>query len=173
MPGCKWIEGRSLLLFAGMSLFASVVEAQEPQPIAGDEALVVEQGDGGRYWQRDPQQDKGNDVARYPVEMAKAGIDGCVNIGFVIQPDGTTAGFRVLKSSLADRRARTAFGAALVRVVSKQRFVPGPENPGRLTGFASTFADFSLGRKGVKDRECRIDDLKAFILAVAEGTPAG
>lgn len=149
------------------------VAAQETSGIATDEALVVEDGEGGRYWSRDASV-ASSSVPRYPRAALVAGMTGCVNIGFIIEPDGTTSGHRVLigKTSFTGTRRRSTvigqFAQATVDMLKTFRYQPGPENPRRLRGFASTFADFSLEGSGGRGSECRIENLTAFMRAAAE-----
>lgn len=161
-----------------MAVSATPVAAQEDPGIADNEALVVEKGDEGRYWSRDVSASDGL-APRYPRNAVLARATGCVNIGFIIQPDGTTTGYRVLigKSSIFGGRQQSAvisqFAKATVDMIKQWRFQPGPGNPDRLRGFASTFADFSIGTGSGLGSECVIDDLGAFMRAAADRPPAG
>lgn len=142
--------------------------AHEQSGIEPGQVLVVEEGDGGRYWQSDGNGTKRG--PRYPGELLKEGVEGCVAVGFVIQPDGVPDAFRVLQfgASRPSREVGRKFAAALVQTLRYRRYLPGPENPRRLPGFAVERAGFGAGpdaERAMKrwSDECRIDDLGAFM----------
>ncbi|GAB3315888.1 energy transducer TonB [Luteimonas notoginsengisoli] len=156
----------SLLALVAVPAFADEPDAVLEQPgIGAGPALVVESNDGGRYWRLE---DAGEQRApAYPRSLVKAGIEGCVTVGYVIKPDGFPDAYRILRSraSLPSRNVARQMAAALVQMIAQRRYVPGPENPGRLPGFAAEYAVFGVGAGA----QCRIDDLGAFMRAGAEG----
>lgn len=66
----------------------------------------------------------------YPADLASRGVTGCVTLAFMIEPDGTTSGFRTLdgaassRSPIAKRQAIEAFAQAAAAAVSTWRFTP-------------------------------------------------
>ena len=101
-----------------------------------------------------------------PRDLVRAGVSGCVSITFLIAPDGSTSGFQLLHghsslpSTHPSRHAVTAFAKKLVDQVKDWRYVPGSDNPDRLPGLASTYANFSLGRDGTAENRCKVSGLR-------------
>ncbi|MGH8026337.1 MAG: energy transducer TonB [Pseudoxanthomonas sp.] len=170
MSGISRIKGAAFLL-AGMCLITAsfaASAAMEGAP-ASEKVVLVNGDDGKRFWQIS----QGADLApRFPADMVARNASGCVNLGFVILPDGSTTKIRMLKSVPRDTRVSRSFGAAAAQYVSKLRYEPGLENPERVQGFASIPADFHLDAKFVKD-QCKIEDLEAFIRAAAVDMAGG
>jgi hypothetical protein len=158
---------RRVLLAALLALALPAAGAQEQAVADTKRLLLVNVDDGGRYWRLDEAQARG--APKYPRELIREGIGGCVSIGFVIEPDGSTSGFRPLVTwtTRQSRQASLAFTRALEDLVRHQRYAPGPENPQRERGFASTWANFGITRDGsrpdMRDAGCRIEDLGAFM----------
>jgi len=167
-------QARQWAAATGLLLACSIVPvaAQEHAGIAENQVLVVEEEEGGRYWSRDFNV-ASSPAPQYPRAALIAGLTGCVNIGFVIQPDGSTSGHRLLigKASFTGGHRQSAvigqFAQATVDMLKTFRYQPGPENPQRLRGFASVFTDFTLDTGNDSGSQCKIDDLKAFMQAAA------
>jgi hypothetical protein len=143
-------------------------QSQETVPAGGAALLLVNEGDDGRYWQLDKAQ--AGRTPRFPVQVIQEGVAACVNIGFVIEPDGSTSQLRplVVWMDRPSREAARAFVVAMENVIKRRRYQPGPENPGRQRGFSSASANFGLSRTGAApdmwwSKECEIDDLGAFL----------
>lgn len=173
-----------LLRSAGIAVFliaflALPAAAQDNAGIASDEALLVEEDDAGRYWGKQTESAT-SQAPQYPREAAIAGASGCVNIGFIIQPDGTTTGYRRLigRSSFHAGGQHAAvlsqFTRSTIAMLKKWRYQPGPDNPDRLRGFASLHAAFSLDAIGGHEwtDACRIRKLGEFIQS-RQASPSG
>lgn len=84
----------------------------------------------------------------YPPAAARAGVDGCVVVGFVVGNDGKTDQFRVMKSrpnGSVNGPAAKGLENAAIYAASKWRFSPGPDNPRRMPALLQIPVDFSLG----------------------------
>lgn len=136
-----------------------------------DDTLVVLNSEDKRYWQMD--------VANaplkqpiYPVGLIRANVSGCVSIGFFIEPDGTTSGYRILKSSVIGARLSTKQKKIALAMFSKSalgslvaaRFVAGSGNPSKQRGFSQVPYTFSTAPNEKKIQgKCRIADLAVFL----------
>ncbi|MCA0393332.1 MAG: energy transducer TonB [Proteobacteria bacterium] len=167
-----WVGVAGLLAVQSMAHAVPAVEDEgEEQGLSPGEVLVVERGDGGRYWQLEINRDAKR-VPRYPQGLLEQGIEGCVNVGFVISAQGIPERFRILKSgsNQPSRQTIRQFGSAVVAVLKHWRWRPGPENPAAFPGFASVPMGFGVIEQrsgGAVDwhAHCRIEDLGAFMRA--------
>ena len=75
----------------------------------------------------------------YPADLASRDVTGCVTLAYMIEPDGTTSGFRTLdaaassRSPLAKRQAIEAFTRAAAAAASTWRYAPVGEARRTLT----------------------------------------
>lgn len=152
-----------------LSLSLSTAAAQDPVPrtpsTAADASVVLVDGPAGALlWERTTPAVQ----PRYPRAPMRAGVSGCVTIGFFIEPDGTTSGFQALKATTTaremDRRQASLgmFASAAAVAASQARYRPGPANPDRVRGFDTMKFEFSADR-GLEAADCAIDDVKAFL----------
>jgi hypothetical protein len=159
LPG-SWLLGLALL-----SGGVAAQEAGPPIPLDGS-VLILESGEGERYWQRTT----AIRPPAYPLGAVRKLASGCVNIGFTVKPDGTTDDFRVLKSATdaAPRRREAViakFAEASIKMIRKLHFVPGPENPARKPEFMAMSSQYAIG-EGFTET-CAIPDLREFLTAAA------
>lgn len=98
---------------------------------------------------------------RYPAEAARAGLEGCVVVGFVVGNDGKTDQFRVMKSpgGPIGRPASKWLENAALYAASQWKFSPGPDNPRRMPALLQIPVDFSLGGSSI-NRPCNPVDIK-------------
>lgn len=88
---------------------------------------------------------------RYPPEVFQSGIEGCVVVGMLVGSDGVPDQFRIMESSTSkgkgmDARKKKLLENASVSAMSRWRFAPGPDNPGRIPAFLQIPVDFTLDR---------------------------
>ncbi|GAB6195555.1 energy transducer TonB [Lysobacter xanthus] len=97
----------------------------------------------------------------YPADLAARGVTGCVTLAYVIEPDGSTSGFRTLdaaassRSPLAKRQAIEAFAQASAAAVSTWRFTPVADAARTLT---ATTVEFD-GKGSAAGRQCQAGDV--------------
>lgn len=98
---------------------------------------------------------------RYPPEAARAGLEGCVVVGFVVGNDGKTDQFRVMKSpgGPIGRSASKGLENAALYAASQWKFSPGPDNPRRMPALLQIPVDFSLGGTSM-NRPCDPVDIE-------------
>ena len=165
-----------LLMLSGISIASA-----EPLATNNDEVLIVRNHQDQRFW-------KGTSPASvlkppaYPKELLRAGVSGCVAIGFYIEPDGSTSNYRVLNSIVGDSKSRkfgkkdkqaitSMFGNAAVKSLEGLRFEPGTENPGKKRGFSYTHMSFSADALPLQST-CDIPDLEVFLRNKISPAPA-
>lgn len=96
----------------------------------------------------------------YPAAAARAGVEGCVVVGFVVGNDGKTDQFRVMKSfgGPIERSGAKALENAALYAASQWKFSPGPDNPRRMPALLQIPVDFSLGSSST-GRPCNPVDI--------------
>ena len=136
-----------------------------------DDVLVVLNTNDKRYWQIDVANSPLKPLP-YPAELLRSGVTGCIALGFFIEADGTTSGYRILNSSVVGSRlsvknkriALTMFSKAALESFVHTRFVAGPENPTKQRGFSQITYTYSLSASQTKkDGKCNIPDLALFL----------
>jgi len=154
-----------------LSSFAISTSVRAQTRLNLGDALIVLNTDDKRYWQMDT----ANAPLRrplYPADLLRADVSGCVSIGFFIEPDGTTSGYRILKSSLLSgklsakqkRVALAMFSKSALGSLVTARFVVGPENPSKQRGFSQM--PYSFATSANQDKmfgKCNIADLAVFL----------
>lgn len=136
-----------------------------------EDALVVLNSSDQRYWEMD----KTNEPIKqplYPVDLIREQVSGCVSIGFFIEADGTTSGYRILKSSVIGgkhsakqkKMALAMFSKAALESLVRVRFVAGRENPSKRRAFSQIPYSYSASRYDRKMHgNCTIPDLAIFL----------
>ncbi len=167
----KIVNTMRFLIFAFTSiLFLSSAHAQEIEK--APDLLVSLNIEDVRYWKMDVVNTPIK-PPKYPSDLLRAQVSGCVAIGFFIEPDGTTTGHRILDSKVeANRNSRASrtrmqehsvmqFAKMGLESLRTVRYLPGPENPERIRGFAYTY--FAYTAEDAPKLDCQIPDLVAFI----------
>ncbi len=138
--------------------------------------LLVNGEDGVRFWQ--PSEKSLGWVPRYPMGLGQDDEQGCIALGFKIQPDGVPVDFQVLQfaANKPTREVQRKFAASAMQALGHWRYEPGPENPERLPGYVVHVSSFYLKgdvAAGPADwsAACRIEDLGAFLRT--RGKPGG
>ena len=113
----------------------------------------------------------------YPSEYAAHQAEACLAIGYLINPDGTTSDFALLKSwtsmNVPSRSAQeywTAFAQASAQALSQWRFEPRPEVTAPRPVYTVATLLFAAQTPQLRDR-CAISDLAAR-LREFRGDPA-
>lgn len=135
------------------------------------DALVVLNSDDKRYWQMDVDSAPLKQP-RYPFELLRAGVSGCVSLGFFIETDGTSSGYRVLQSRVSGKKlgtkntkiASALFSKASLESLVQARFVAGPENPSKRRAFTQITFSYSADTNPLKI-SCAISNLPVFLSA--------
>ena len=108
-------------------------------------------------------------VAGYPAAAADKSAEVCVNLGFMIQPDGSTSDYTLMKawSSTTSDKAELArladpFVQNAAAAVQRWKFVPTGK-PRQM--YTSTTVGFRSGQANPEEvrARCRIDDLERFV----------
>lgn len=119
----------------GLALAAGAPAAQD------DELLVVAPRDLRKVWVLDRESWKSS-VDQAAVKELGA---GCAAVSFVIEPDGSTSGARVLRGKPAQ-----VFDEVAKQIAASLRFAPTPDNPGAeavFTYLTITFRGQASGSK--------------------------
>lgn len=165
-----------LLLSSGHSM-----ASMEQPAVAGEEVLIVRNYQDHRFWKALPAEGK-LVTPVYPKELLRAGVSGCVAIGFYIEPDGTTSNYRVLHSIIGDTRSgkigkkdkravTSMFGNAAVKFLASMRFTPGTDNPDKKRGFSYAPVSFSADAIPLQGK-CDIPDLEVFLTSkISQASP--
>ena len=149
--------------------FALVLSALAATVAHGVPITIVSEQDLAQSWLHAP----GVTLvtAGYPKTADGQSRDVCVNLGFLIGPDGSTSNFTQMKAWTSDRSAAKS-GADLqpyvqtaAAAVSAWKFVPAKGKP-RSVYTSATFA--FAGSKALSPEQiqqnCRIEHLKAFVM---------
>lgn len=117
-------------------------------------------------------------VPAYPVEYVASQAEACVSIGYLLNPDGGTSDFALLKSWSAnepkqDRDAYwTAFANAASGALAHWRFQPRPEvSSSRAVYTVATFVFASANAQETRKR-CGIPNLAMRIVELRQNTKA-
>lgn len=140
--------------------------------LAAERMTVVNERAAAKDWVPDPAQSRM--LPGYPSTFADRSEDACVSIGYLLNRDGSTSDFTMLKSwgaktpeNSRDRAHLDPLAQAAVAAVQAWRFVPAPGNRARIRPIY-TAATFSFTSNGPADREalkshCSIADLPSFV----------
>ena len=129
---------------------------------------IVSEQQAAQSWLPDPAQQKF--VAGYPSTAADPTRDVCVNVGYLINADGSTSNFTEMKTWAAgapDGVAKPAETQPYVQVaaavVSRWHFVPVGKPHSIYTSASFAFdGSKKLGEPAILGN-CRIDDLPTFV----------
>lgn len=105
----------------------------------------------------------------YPAEHAATQAEACVAIGYLINPDGSTSDFALLKSwtsanvlTRSDEEYWSAFAHASAQALSQWRFQPRPEVRAARPVFTVATLLFAAKSPQLRSR-CAIPDLAARV----------
>lgn len=117
-------------------------------------------------------------VPAYPVEYAASQAEACVAIGYLLNPDGSTSDFALLKSWSASEPMQgrdaywTAFANAASGALARWHFQPRPEvSSPRAVYTVATFVFASANVQETRKR-CGIPNLAMRIVELRQNTKA-
>jgi hypothetical protein len=140
--------------------------------LAADRTNVVNESASVKIWAPDPAHAR--TMPGYPSTFADKSEDACVSIGYLLNRDGSTSDYTMLKSwgaktpdNSRNRNHLDALAQAAVATVQSWHFVPAPGNRAKIQPIY-TAATFSFTSNASADREslnshCRIADLPSFV----------
>ena len=112
----------------------------------------------------------------YPAAYATQQAEACVAIGYLINPDGSTSDFALLKNwtsakvpSRATREYWSAFAQASAQALSQWRFQPRPEIQAVRPVYTVATLLFAAQTPQLRDR-CAIPDLAARLRELRRGS---
>jgi len=137
---------------------------------------IVEAKDVGAYWVASPWQRR---PVKYPRSAVREGVEGCVELGFSIEPDGVPAELKVLRSTFSEGASKESVEAvtqAVIDAVAAARYSPAQTNPQRLPVYTHRITTFFLSavsrvesnaeskaHSGHIADSCKIADFKGFM----------
>ncbi|OGT56012.1 MAG: hypothetical protein A3E01_01930 [Gammaproteobacteria bacterium RIFCSPHIGHO2_12_FULL_63_22] len=160
---------RLLALAAALSAAHAVSASSSSHPV--EQPKIVSESEIARNWA--PAPGAARVIAGYPANVKDRAHDVCVNIGFQINPDGSTSNFVEMKAwhsgaSSTDPKAEQIrpFAQSAAAAVSLWRFAPATKSPKPV--YTSTAFAFE-GSKTLSQVQilatCRIDDLPGHVSA--------
>ncbi|TWI06250.1 TonB-like protein [Luteimonas cucumeris] len=159
--------------FAVLVLFSTSVFAIEPIRVANE-------GDIKQAWTLPP----GTRLAApvYPTQFAERGLEVCVAVGYLLNPDGSTSDFAMLKGWNSESGVHepaagfwAAFAEAGAAAVRQWRFQPRPEVQRPVPVY--TVATMLFGKEGATlapelRRRCSISNLPQHLANIREDKDA-
>ena len=140
--------------------------------VAGDRVTIVSEGATAGAWS--PAPSKVMLVPGYPASLADKGEDVCVSVGYLLNRDGTTSDFSLLRSwgsrtpdSVRGRAHLAVFAQSAAAAVQRWRFVPVQGSRTKPKP-VYTAASFAFSNNPATDQtqlraRCVITDLADFI----------
>jgi hypothetical protein len=132
---------------------------------------IVSENDLAKTWTLTPE--SARFVAGYPAAAGDKGGDVCVNLGFMIQADGSTSDYTLMKawsSTTSDKAELDRLSAPFVQnaaaVVSRWKFVPTGKPRQLYTSATMAFRPGQVNPVELREH-CRIDDLEQFVANAA------
>ncbi|WP_299774634.1 energy transducer TonB [uncultured Pseudoteredinibacter sp.] len=119
-------------------VFALIIILQacsSPQMVFEEEDILAVPADSNEYWETVI-----SHKPRYPWRAFNIGLDGCVNVSYVINKEGKPRSFKILKSSV-----ERVFDSAALTAVQKFRFKPSDDNPERRIVRTNIVVYFLIG----------------------------
>ena len=143
---------------------------------AGGRVGIVSEHELAKNWTLTPE--TAVFVAGYPAAAADKSAEVCVNLGFMIQPDGSTSDYTLMKawsSTTSDKaeldKVAGPFVQNVAAVVSRWKFVPTGKPRQMYTSATMAFRPGQVNPEEVR-AHCRIADLEQFV-AEAAGRKSG
>jgi hypothetical protein len=143
---------------------------------AADRPSIIDEGGAAAFWSPAP----GPKVMPgYPSTATDQGEDVCVSIGYLLNRDGSTSDFSLLKSwgantpdSVKGRGKLTPFAQLGMAAVQRWKFVPAGGGSAEIkpvyTAASFAFSNNAAADKAQIRQHCVISDLSAFITKAQE-----
>lgn len=161
------VDRQKLVLLSSLLLGAVVTAGAT----AADRASIISEGGAAAVWRPAPGPKV---VPGYPSTAADQAEDVCVSIGYLLNKDGSTSEFSLLKTwgaktpdSVKGRSKLTPFAQLAMAAVERWKFVPAGGGGAEIQP-VYTAASFGFSNNPAADKEqirqrCVISDLSAFI----------
>ena len=140
-------------------------------PASAGRVSIVSEAELGKSWSLTPE--TAVFVAGYPAAAADKAQDVCVNLGFKINPDGSTSDYTLMKawsSGTSDAAALDKLSEPFVQnaaaVVQRWKFVPADKPRAVYTSATMAFRGSQASAEEVQSH-CRIADLATFVADAA------
>ena len=107
-------------------ILTAVIAAAGEAPAADEDLVSVGPGDLGKYWDR-----KSTNLTEGvgPKEIARDAA-GCAAVAFIVEKDGSTSSFKLLRDMPPER-----FAGVARKIVANLKFEPTDRNPSRQAVF--------------------------------------
>jgi hypothetical protein len=158
-----------------MLILAAIAAAAMPA-MAADRIPVVNQGDIGARWTIVPGTQL---MPPYPDAYAKDAEEVCMVVGYLVNADGTTSDFSLLKSwaSGGDSRSRAKFWADFAdlssRALSQWHYTPKDPASAKPTYTATTFVFGNQANALATQEHCAVPDLAQRLVELRYDSRAG
>lgn len=113
-----------------------------PLCAAGDQVQVIPDSQFSQWWQDPP--GSVNREPELPIEVARAGVEGCVAVAFEVRSDGSVSNERIWKSALTESSVTKPFEQIILRGVHQWRFVPAASNGARVPVYTFRVLSYSI-----------------------------
>jgi hypothetical protein len=158
-----------------MLILAAIAAAAMPA-MAADRIPVVNQGDIGARWTIVPGTQL---MPPYPDAYAKDAEEVCMVVGYLVNADGTTSDFSLLKSwaSGGDSRSRAKFWADFAdlssRALAQWRYTPKDPASAKPVYTATTFVFGNQANALATQEHCAVPDLAQRLVELRYDSRAG
>lgn len=135
----------------------NAIPVEQARAENGDKVLLQEPGSAATYWLP-----KLYPPPHYPTAALRAGVTGCVVVGFTVKVDGSVDGLKIMSSRFLGgpiKQMRETMVSAAAAAVARWRFVPGPDNLRRIPEFTRAPVEFTIDNQGAADGTCEAVDL--------------
>lgn len=153
----------ALVVLATSLAFAASASAQR--------VIIVSEQDVAKSWSVSPE--TAGFVAAYPAAVPDKSQDVCVNLGFMINADGSTSNYTLVKawsSATADDQAvlrvTEPFVQNVAAVVQRRKFVPAAKPRMVYTSVTMAFRGGQAGAEEIR-AHCLVADLEKFVADAA------
>jgi hypothetical protein len=143
-------------------LFSALVAAALPAIAAGDRIRIADEGKIGDQWSLVPGTQL---MPPYPEAYARNPEQVCLVVGYLVNADGSTSDFSLLKSWTSGSNARgrskfwTEFGDLASRALAQWRYAPRDAASAQPVYTAATFVFGTPGAAAATKEHCELIDL--------------
>lgn len=157
-------------------IFAATIAVALPAAAATDGIRIADEGKIGDQWSLVPGTQL---MPPYPQEYAKTPEEVCLVVGYLVNADGTTSDFSLLKSwtSGANSRSRKDFWAEFAdlssRALAQWKYAPKDAASAKPVYTAATFVFGTPGNIAATKEHCEITDLTMRLVELRYNSRAG